>query len=675
MMRETCIRSSILALFILSLLAAPSFAQSAGDREQTSPPAGRYRGESLQIAPLAIYFSGNYSYSYTVGSTCTLKADSVSNTNGSATGPLRFSLWFTTAAYPSSGYVGASYQFSSSLAAGASVTNVQGTVPFTNPPTGCYNVTFVLEELVASTWTARDYGGFTKSADSGNGCIASFSASPATIASGGSSTLAWTTLGTVNGVIIDNGVGSQPANSSASVSPAATTTYTLSANNTATTPAPSKSATVTVSAPAPTATFSASPTSIVSGSSSTLAWTTTNATSVSIDNGIGAVALSGTRSVAPSATTTYTLTVSGSGGTITRNATVTVTPPSAALRVTASGFPTSGTAPFTTSFTANATGGTPPYTYKWSTGESGPAMSHQWSHNGTFSVNVVVTDATAATATSNAITITANLPAPTGPCSDPQYVCLNGSRFAVKIEWKTTDGKSSGVATPIKYTADSGLFWFFGPDNIEVLLKVLNACGLNSRYWIFSAATTDVEYTITVLDTVSGNKKTYFHAGGTPAPAITDTDGLPCTGGLTSAEPDVPGAMSTLAVFDGPTLPNATNLCADPNYVCLANNRFAVKIDWKTTDGKSSGTSTPIKYTPDSGLFWFFGPDNIEVLLKVLNGCALNNRFWVFAAATTDVEYTIVVTDTQTGKSKTYFHAGGTPAPAITDTDAMSCGQ
>jgi hypothetical protein len=119
------------------------------------------------------------------------------------------------------------------------------------------------------------------------------------------------------------------------------------------------------------------------------------------------------------------------------------------------------------------------------------------------------------------------------------------------------------------------------------------------------------------------------------------------------------------------TVTAAANPCSAPNTICLSNNRFAVKIIWKTKD--ASGDATPIKYTPDSGLYWFFGSDNIEVLLKILNACTLNNRYWIFSAATTDVEYTITVTDTLTGKVKTYFHAGGTPAPAITDTDAIPC--
>ena len=102
-------------------------------------------------------------------------------------------------------------------------------------------------------------------------------------------------------------------------------------------------------------------------------------------------------------------------------------------------------------------------------------------------------------------------------------MCLNNNRFAVRVSWRTAAGQT-GQGQAIKYTADSGLFWFFGSENIEMLVKVLNACGLNDRYWLFAAATTDVEYTITVTDTKNNTTKTYFHGVGTPAPAITDTN-------------------------------------------------------------------------------------------------------------------------------------------------------
>ena len=41
--------------------------------------------------------------------------------------------------------------------------------------------------------------------------------------------------------------------------------------------------------------------------------------------------------------------------------------------------------------------------------------------------------------------------------------------------------------------------------------------------------------------------------------------------------------------------------------------------------------------------FWFFDPNTAEVLLKVLNGCAVNGHWWVYAAPATDVEYWVGV--------------------------------
>ena len=74
----------------------------------------------------------------------------------------------------------------------------------------------------------------------------------------------------------------------------------------------------------------------------------------------------------------------------------------------------------------------------------------------------------------------------------------------------------------------------------------------------------------------------------------------------------------------------------------------------------------------DSGIFYFFQKDNWELLLKVLDGCGVNERVWVFAAATTDVEYTLEVIDTETGQQVTYSNPLANLAAAVTDTDAFS---
>ncbi len=153
--------------------------------------------------------------------------------------------------------------------------------------------------------------------------IASFAASPASITTGGSSTLNWSTTGATS-LSISPGVGTVTG-SSVSVSPSATTTYTLTATNA--TKSVTKTAKVTVTPPVQTvpviASFTATPSSIATGGSSTLTWSVTGATSLSISPAIGTVNGTST-SVSPTVTTSYTLTATNAAGSETLSATVTV---------------------------------------------------------------------------------------------------------------------------------------------------------------------------------------------------------------------------------------------------------------------------------------------------------------------------------------------------------------
>jgi hypothetical protein len=105
-------------------------------------------------------------------------------------------------------------------------------------------------------------------------------------------------------------------------------------------------------------------------------------------------------------------------------------------------------------------------------------------------------------------------------------LCLQ-DRFVLTGKWRTNPAPGSptdGNASVAIAGDNSGLFWFFSSDNWEVMLKALNGCGLNNRYWIFSAATTNVYYRIEVFDTVGLEQKIYFNYPGPPAPAVTDTN-------------------------------------------------------------------------------------------------------------------------------------------------------
>jgi hypothetical protein len=85
-----------------------------------------------------------------------------------------------------------------------------------------------------------------------------------------------------------------------------------------------------------------------------------------------------------------------------------------------------------------------------------------------------------------------------------------------------------------------------------------------------------------------------------------------------------------------------------------------------------SGTPAPVADVR-SGLFWFFTPDNWEMLVKVLDGCALNGSYWVYFGATTDVGFTLRVTDLVSGEVASYENALGRAADTVADTAALSC--
>jgi CSLREA domain-containing protein len=106
-------------------------------------------------------------------------------------------------------------------------------------------------------------------------------------------------------------------------------------------------------------------------------------------------------------------------------------------------------------------------------------------------------------------------------------------------------------------------------------------------------------------------------------------------------------------------------------FLCLSANRFQVVATWKTAAG-ATGTAQGVELTPNSGYFWFFDPTNVELTLKVLNACSLNNRYWVFLSGATDVQVTLTVTDTQTGSVKIYTNPLNHTFSTVTDTNAFA---
>ncbi len=141
-------------------------------------------------------------------------------------------------------------------------------------------------------------------------------------------------------------------------------------------------------------------------------------------------------------------------------------------------------------------------------------------------------------------------------------------------------------------------------------------------------------------------------------------------------------ATSFTVVPGGPDLciPGEQTLCIDHR---PGDRRFRITMGWSTAiDGGQSGqaTVTPLASLgfASGGLLSFF-PGTPEVLIKVLDACTFNERFWVFGAPTTTLGFELVVEDLfakAQGASEqrykyTVVNVDGQTATAFSDTDAF----
>lgn len=154
--------------------------------------------------------------------------------------------------------------------------------------------------------------------------LETFTATPAAISVGESSTLAFTfTQGTGT---IDQGIGPVVSGGTVIVTPAVDTMYTLTVTN-ALGFSVSRSVTVGVLGSPSIVSFEAAPTLVTLGDSAQLTGVFANGTGV-VDQGVGLLTSGTPRRVTPAVSTDYTLTVTNALGlSVTRSASVTVVPP------------------------------------------------------------------------------------------------------------------------------------------------------------------------------------------------------------------------------------------------------------------------------------------------------------------------------------------------------------
>jgi hypothetical protein len=92
--------------------------------------------------------------------------------------------------------------------------------------------------------------------------------------------------------------------------------------------------------------------------------------------------------------------------------------------------------------------------------------------------------------------------------ANAKTLCLGGGRFAATVTWQDFNGKS-GDAMVAEKSASSGAFSFFAAQDWDLMVRVVDGCGANARYWVLAAAPTNLKVTLKVEDTKTGQVRTY----------------------------------------------------------------------------------------------------------------------------------------------------------------------
>lgn len=108
--------------------------------------------------------------------------------------------------------------------------------------------------------------------------------------------------------------------------------------------------------------------------------------------------------------------------------------------------------------------------------------------------------------------------------------------------------------------------------------------------------------------------------------------------------------------------------------VLVLDERFSIAGTWRRLDGRTGNAiGEPLAGSSQAGVLWFFRPENIEMMIKVLDGCAQNGHYWLFASGLTNVEVDLTVTDTVTGAERRVVNPLGRPFAPVLDTRAFTC--
>lgn len=124
--------------------------------------------------------------------------------------------------------------------------------------------------------------------------------------------------------------------------------------------------------------------------------------------------------------------------------------------------------------------------------------------------------------------------------------------------------------------------------------------------------------------------------------------------------------------------PLTAQICAPTNTVLQFDGGYGVSMCYTTPTGAVGQAKAGIWSSGESGLLWFFDPGNAEVLVKVLDACAVppsqggTGHRWVFVAPVTTLGFNLRITGPG-GQVWTHTNRQGRTASTRSDLYGFSC--
>ena len=231
----------------------------------------------------------------------------------------------------------------------------------------------------------------------------------------------------------------------------------------------------------------------------------------------------------------------------------------------------------------------------------------------------------------------------------------------------------------------SGLLYFFERDNAEILVKVLDGCAINGHRWVFVAPVTTLAFNLRIDEAATGRSWKHWNPrGGRTATTASDVAAFPCSGAsANAASAPVGGGHGSLTEDAAGTVPASLPVRAGESATCVPeaattlDGGYTVRMCVEYEEEGAAAVRNLRDYGLDSGrsaLLYAFERDNAEVLVKVLDGCAINGHRWVFVAPVTTLAFNLSIDPPGGGAPWRAGNDLGRTAAARSDLSAFPCG-